>query len=53
MFAMTDSEFQSYEETLDMRAVSRPNASGGVKSYLAAVLIMTLLLSVWAGLCSA
>jgi hypothetical protein len=47
---MTDMHLQSSEETLWLNQA--PRAIRGVKPYLAAVLVVTLLMSVWAGLCS-
>jgi hypothetical protein len=49
---MTDMHLQSSEETLWSSQAPRPAAIGGVKPYLTAVLVVTLLMSVWAGLCS-
>jgi hypothetical protein len=55
---MTDMHFRSVKETVSSSRAAgsenaRSNTVGGVKAYLTAVLIVTVLLSVWAGLCSA
>jgi hypothetical protein len=49
---MTDSRFQSGKETSTRFATFRYSLIGYGKPYLATVLIVTILLSVWAGLCA-
>ena len=50
---MADARFQSDDELSTPAGNAPVELIDGAKPYLAAVLIVTILLSIWAGLCAA